>query len=505
MRSKIAENTIYLAVSGVGGLVLTLTQLSILSRFLGADVFGLFVSLRGFSLLLSTMILIGLPQVLIRFFPSYQSRGKRGRANGLLLISICIVLILGYILYVSSPYWRSLMPAGIRTLLPTDRTIHWMILASLALAVKLLLYGSFNGLREMKMQMLCELCYLAALTAYIFIVRETLGVALLFRMIFFLNGAVSLIGLFVFFGLVRRLIPEETSPPSERIVLPSLLPYWLGSVFLSFIALAFTDVDRFVMSSILPVSAISLFHVASRINFVLRRFLGIPIIAAQPEITRIYEEGRWDAISGKITLFTKVTLVTSLFVTGIAAVVGKDAIVLLSGDQYSSSYHILLLLLPTVPIAAVIAPLLAAMRSLHYIKWAVLCDFVWMAVYFGTFFVFVAVMGVVGMAVAQVAASIIQMITSIAISKSEGFYGGVGTRLGRVFAVFVIAVPVGVLIVARWGIPASVVCLLLSPLGLHFLLKKLGVFDAFEKSQIVAMIPMNSGKRAIVWLLALES
>jgi O-antigen/teichoic acid export membrane protein len=69
-RSKIIENTVNLAASNLSSLVFTVIQLGVLSRFLGSERFGLFVSLRGLALLIGTFALVGLPQVFIRFFPS---------------------------------------------------------------------------------------------------------------------------------------------------------------------------------------------------------------------------------------------------------------------------------------------------------------------------------------------------------------------------------------------------------------------------------------------------
>ena len=86
-RSRIAGNSISLAVSGAGGMVFTLIQLSILSRTLDGELFGAYVVLRGFSLFLSTIILIGLPQVIIRFLPSFQKRGEEARALRLFTFS----------------------------------------------------------------------------------------------------------------------------------------------------------------------------------------------------------------------------------------------------------------------------------------------------------------------------------------------------------------------------------------------------------------------------------
>lgn len=501
-RSRIVENTFSLAASGAGSAVFAVVQLGVLSRSLQGELFGLFVALRGFSLLLGTVMLLGLPQVMIRFLPSYQSRGGRRRALILFTGSTVVVLLIGYALYAGAAVWDAWMPRMGGALAQPDRIDYWVLLASCALAVKMLLYGGFNGMREMRMQMILELLYQGLLTVFIFVFRERLDVTLLFQAMFTLNTLAFLAGVPVFIRIVRRLIPAGGVPQSGKMILPPMAPYWIGSVLLSIVALAFTDVDRYVMTAVLPLGAISIFHVSSRINNLIRRFLGIPILAAQPEITRIYEEGRWKELASKIGLFTKGTIVASLFFSALVAVIGRDAIFLLSGARYIAAYPVLMVLLATIPMAAVIAPLLATMRSLHYMRWAVLCDFIWMTVYFGTFFVFVGWWGVIGMAVAQTAASIVQMTAAVLLSKREGFYGGVGAKLGRVLGAVVVLVPLGILATGRFGLPVSVLCLALSPFAAKYLLKWLSVFEGNERKLIVDLIPVPVFRRTAAWMLS---
>ena len=503
-RSRIIENTVSLTVNGFCSLFFTVIQLGILSRFLGGDVFGLFVSLRGFSLLLGTVVLVGLPQVLIRFLPSYQSRGRRGAAVLLFLCSLSAILVIGGLFYGVRHFWVGLIPGGIREVSADPRTMHWLVIASVALASKMLLYGAFSGLREMRMQMILEFFYSLAFTLFIVTVRSTLDVTILFRAIGILNALTFFAGVPLFFYLLFRLIPAAGPSSDGEVVLPALMPYWLGSLVLSFVALAFTDVDRFVMSLALPVSAISLFHVASRINFILKRFLGIPILAAQPEITRVFEEGRADILAGKIRLFTKVTLVSSFFLIGLFAVIGRDVIRLISGEAFLDAYIVLLLLLPTVPIAAVSAPLLATMRSLNYMKWAILCDCLWMVFYFGSFFFFVRLMGVKGMAVSQIIASVAQMIVAVRFARGEGFYGGIGERVGRVLAVLAVAAPIGIVATHLGGLPVSILVAVVSPFAGRFLLGRLRIIESSERSEMLDMIPVRFGKRAIGWLVPSE-
>lgn len=503
-RSKIVENTVSLTVNGFCSLSFTIIQLGVLSRFLGGDLFGAFVSLRGFSLLLGTIVLVGLPQVLIRFLPSYQSRGRRGAAVLLFTCSFFVVVIIGALLYSGSHLWAGFIPGQIRRLSTDPQMMRLLIIASVAVASKMLLYGAFSGLREMKMQMILEFFYSLAFTIFIVSRRETLDVAVLFRAIGVINALTFLAGAPLFFYLLYRLIPASETQGRKEIALPALMPYWLGSLVLGFVALAFTDVDRFVMSLALPVSAISLFHIAARINFILKRFLGIPILAAQPEITRVYEEGRLGDLTGKIRLFTKVALVSSFFLIGLLAVIGRDLILLLSGEEFRGAYVVLLLLLPTVPIAAVSAPLLATMRSLHYMRWAVLCDCLWMVFYFGSFFFLVKLMGVKGMAVAQLVASIMQMLVAVRLAKGEGFYGGIGNRVGRILLALLVAAPLGILVTRLGGLPASILLVLLAPLAFRFFARKLDVIEPSERNEILDMIPVRFGKTVFGWLVPSE-
>jgi O-antigen/teichoic acid export membrane protein len=500
-RSKIAENTIFLTASGVASVLFTLVQLSVLSRFLSENDFGLFVTLRGFSLLLGTVILLGLPQVLVRFFPTFEARRDRGRALAIFFFSSAVVIVLGTGLYFTSGLWERIMPAGLRGLVTSGALLGWLALSSATLALKMLLYGGFTGFREMRLQMIFEVVYLAAFTSYMVVVRDRLTVELLFTAMFVLNLVVFAAGIPALVSRSRRSAFGAGAAP-DGVVVPNLFSYWAGSFCLSIVALAFTDVDRFVMSSVLPMAAISLFHVASRVDVLLKRFLGLPILAAQPEITRVYEEGRWDDIAGRIGLFTKGLVAAALVCTAFFAVIGRDVIVLLSGKTYADSYRILLILLPTVPLAAVSAPLMATMRSLHFMKWAVACDFLWMAGYFGTFFLFVRAMGVEGMAVAQVLASIVQMTAAVLLARRGGFFGGIGARTGRLFVAVVAVAACGMFATWRVHLYASIVFIAAAPFIARVLIARLRIFEPDEKTQIVDLVKIDAGRRLAAWMLS---
>ena len=80
-RSRFFSNTVALIVQTVVATVVTLVQVKILSNSLSKDTFGLFVSLRGLSLLISMLAANGLPALLVRFLPAYERAAGNGRTH----------------------------------------------------------------------------------------------------------------------------------------------------------------------------------------------------------------------------------------------------------------------------------------------------------------------------------------------------------------------------------------------------------------------------------------
>jgi O-antigen/teichoic acid export membrane protein len=295
------------------------------------------------------------------------------------------------------------------------------------------------------------------------------------------------------------------SGASGGVVLPPLAGYWGSALALSYAALAFSDVDRFMMSSLLPVAAISVYHVASRINQLIKRFLGFPVVALQPELTRIYEEGRWDDLSGRIGLFTKASVTAALAISAVAAAIGGVMISLISGPGYHGTYRLLLMLLPTVPVAAFIAPLTAAMKGLHYMKWAVVCDLSWMAVYFSGLFIIVPHVGLTGTAVAQLTASAVQAAVAVWLARREGLFPGTGgSAMLRAAGASLIFAVAGAVACAAWGVSAAAACILLSPFLLRLAVRKLFLLDHGESETLAAMIAGRPGAGLVRWVLSLE-
>jgi hypothetical protein len=125
-----------------------------------------------------------------------------------------------------------------------------------------------------------------------------------------------------------------------------------------------------------------------------------------------------------------------------------------------------------------------------------------MAGYFGTFFFFVSAMGVEGMAVSQVLASIVQMAAAILLARRGGFFGGIGARLGRLFIAIAVVASIGMFATSRVHFYASLVFVAAAPFTARFIIARLGVFEPSEKEQIIDLVRVKAGRRIAAWMLS---
>ena len=137
-------------------------------------------------------------------------------------------------------------------------------------------------------------------------------------------------------------------------------------------------------------------------------------------------------------------------------------------------------------------------------KWAIACDLLWMVVYFGFFFIIVRIMGVASMAMAQLFAALAQMSLAVRLAKREGFFGGIGKRLGRVVFALLVLAPLGIVATKMGGLFASAILIVFSPFIGRYLIRRLDVFEYGEMKEILEMIPFAYGRRVVGWLLPLE-
>ncbi|HET6350080.1 MAG TPA: hypothetical protein VFH88_13455 [Candidatus Krumholzibacteria bacterium] len=257
-RSRFLGNTVSLAVATAVSTVLTLAQMKILAAYLPLALFGLFASLRGLSLLVSILAANGFPQALVRFLPEHAARAQRRVAVRASVIAIgatvaACVLMLGVMLALRGVFLSHIPAQEMGRPL-----ITWFAITTLAVALKLVLYGGFNGLRRFGSQTLLETLALAVQAGWMWHDRASLDLVHLFEIV----GVTSAATVLVAIPWYAARLASDVEPGEVRPATMSYAHYWAGAVGLSIVALAFSDVDRWVLSNVLALEVLSLFDVA---------------------------------------------------------------------------------------------------------------------------------------------------------------------------------------------------------------------------------------------------
>jgi len=351
--------------------------------------------------------------VLVRFLPEHAARGRRGAAvrvstTALLSSTVACAVMLAALAGLRHLFFRSV---------PADQSgtplLVWFSVATVAVALKLVLYGGFNGLRRFGTQTALETGALALQVGWMWLERDALDLVRLFEIVGITSALTALVALPWYAsrlrGEVRREAAGEGAIPYAR--------YWAGAVGLSVVALAFTDVDRWVLSNVLALESLSLFHVASRIVRLANRFIAIPVLTFQPELTRVQAEGRADVVVDSTRAFFKASVLVAAFAAVGIVVYADDLIALASNREFLGARTTLLLLAASIPLSAMTAPLTAAMKALDGVRAALYCDLVWAATYVGLMLVLAPRLGLEGAGVAQLAACVVQLALAARLTR----------------------------------------------------------------------------------------
>jgi O-antigen/teichoic acid export membrane protein len=409
--SRFVGNTVALTASTVIATVLTLGQMKLLAAHLSLTVFGLFASLRGLSLLVSMIAANGFPQVLVRFLPEHAARGARAAALRISVLATlstvlaCAVLLLA-LAAMRQRFFRD-VPGG-----PDAALLAWFSLTTLAVALKLVLYGGFNGLRRFGSQTVLETVALALQVAWMAVERDSLTITRLFQ----ITGVTSMLTALVALPWYAARLRSEVEPRAATGAGTSWVRYWGSATGLSVVALAFTDVDRWVLSNVLALESLSMFHVASRIARLANRFLALPVLAFQPEVTRVAAQGRDDVVALSTRAFFKASVLLSVFACVTIVAYSKALILLAANPAYLGAETTLWLLAASIPLSAMAAPLTGVMKALDAVRAALYCDLAWAGVYVALLLGLVPRIGLEGTGVAQLSACAVQLVVAIRLA-----------------------------------------------------------------------------------------
>lgn len=489
-RSRFFTNTASLAIAVGVSAVFTLLQVKILSAYLRPDVFGSFAAMRGLSLFVSMLASNGLPQLLTRFIPQHEAEDRRGAAVGISVVcytaTLLLVLAGMWIVYAG----RASIFGGVDETTPSREFVFWFGMTTLGVALKLVLYGGLNGIRRMSVQTVLEVISLAVQVAWIYAYRDRLTLTGLFKILGTVSVATLIVGVPWYFALLGRHVGAggERTPVGAG----EYGHYWIGATGLTLVALAFTDVDRFLLSHVLALEALALFHIGARIVKLANTFMSVPVLAFQPEVTRLYAERRGPEVFLSTRVFVKGMGLIGAFAAVLVAVFGRELVLGVSNPEYLGALPLLLLLAASIPMSAMTAPLTAEMKAHDRVRSAFVCDLAWALVYVASLFLFGRWLGIVGAGVAQLTACLVQL--SVAVALSRHILNGVDAVGALVRAFTCAAIACAPAYAIRWlpvpGWLAVVAKLVLVVVGLQVFRGALVVTHALSSDERLRLVTM---------------
>jgi len=473
-KSRFLSNTAALGVSMVATAVLTLVQVKVLSAFLAPRDFGLFAALRGFSLLIAMLAANGFPQLLVRFLPYHESKRQRQAAFGLSAVCFLVPLLLLAVLFLVAESGREIFFRFARGVALSPELLVWFYATTLGVMLKLIVYGGLNGLRRFPSQVAIEVAALAVQVTWMVVWRENLSMVRLFMILAVTSIGAGVVGLPWYFGRLARDTAggERAGVGGEGDAPARYREYWLGATGLSLVAIAFSDVDRYVLSQVLTLELLSQFHVASRVLRLINRFLSVPVLAFQPEVTRLGAEGRDHTIAASTGVFVKLGTTVAMFTTVGVLVLAPEIVRVVATAQYDPAVPLLRILVLSLPLTTLTAPLTAVMKALDQVRRALYCDLAWAIAYVGLLVWLGRWSGLLGTGIALVVACLVQASLAVAFSGTRpafamGVLGRAAVCSIAAFAPLFVAslvLPGGAVALAVKGVLLVAALLLLRPL-----------------------------------------
>ncbi len=427
-RSRLGSNALFLLLQGAGGSIFGILQIKLFTLSLGREGYSLFLVLRGLAVLMAAVAVMGLPQLAQRFLPQVETRGERGRVlRSLALLLAGALVAFALVALLSGRFWAQL--AGHFTAEHSGGDLfRETLLLALSLGLAELVSGFYQGLRRMGPMALAEILSLAGLTLHLFLMREGLhaGLAMNLFSAWFLARTLALL------VLLPRWLPragENRGGPPLRIDRRQLLDYWLLSLPLRWLGLAYFELDRYVIGMVAALELVALFHVPARLVGVSKRFLAAPVLSFQTEVSRLYEERREGELATGLQLFLRGQLALSLWIAAALFLLGKPLLLLVSTGDYLSSLPLLGLLLITLPLGSLVAVLEAALRGLDGLRPVLLGNLFWALAYYGNLPWLIRELGLPGLGLAQLAAGALQAAWVLSVGTRRRWLVGAAPAL----------------------------------------------------------------------------
>jgi O-antigen/teichoic acid export membrane protein len=432
--SRIVRNTTAVTAAFAANTTLSFLQVKLLTRWLPQAELGEYFATVALGALISVLAQIGLPMVVLRFTAKYDALDDAGRIRRLVRFAWLLVLGLSVVLLLAE---RRLLPLLLPRIYDAPPAIASVMLATgvfIATALRQVTYACFDGMRRMSYPALFENLNVGLITLAIVLLRHELSLVRLLEISLVSGVVFCIVSAAVLLRLLARQtramaaseVPGAASPspvspsPPRPALLPDIAPFWSGAALNGLVGICMGYADKALISLFVPFELVSIFYVAERLTFLMKRLLALPLQVASPEITRRWELGRRDALRTDLGFMLKVQLATAMLVAIMTYLVAESAVLLVSAPAYLPAADLLRVLAVSVVLMGLYAPITTFMRAIERIHLALASDILWISVYLTAGALLVPRLDLRGIVLAQVTASTLTAVFNLVVGQRVG-------------------------------------------------------------------------------------
>lgn len=336
---SIDRETIAVFIVRIIGILLTLSCLAFLARYLGAKTYGQYIYVFNWLEILTAIGLLGLNQTALRFVPAYRSQSDWGLLRGFISRSGQTVLtascLTGIIAAVIVGFLKGRLEDG---LIP----IFWIGLVSLPLIALIQLIGAFlQGIRRAALSLIPQVFRPLALVIGILVLGDFLGYGLGASSVFGLEAFVNIILLFLMWRLLLNSMSRHRHSEAYRI--REWLTVSIPILLISLMNILLARIDIMMLGTIQGTIFAGYYSAASRIAaFVIFGLTTINFVMA-PRISELFTQRRQSELQRNVTLFAWTTSLFA-FLMGVIIIILGPFILRVFGSEFVVAYQALVIL-----------------------------------------------------------------------------------------------------------------------------------------------------------------
>ena len=340
---KIAKHTTVQVIGRFIGFGLSLVSIIFLTRYLGTDGFGKYITIIVFVNVVSVCAGFGLDQILIKeYFKTKRTKHLIANSLALRAIGSLLIFIIGAIIGHFLPY-APIVKIGI-----------WVYsLSSFLVAVELIFLDIFQINLRMYYQVIAETIN-RIITLLLIIASIYLNLGLIF--ILLSTAAGSAMQILIAYFWVNRIVTIKLRFNFKmwRNLLVKAIPLGISAVLI----FVYYKIDTVLLSLLKPSADVGIYGAAYKVLDIVSTFPGMFCGLLLPVFANVFTKNRMPHFNKLIQKGFDVLAITGIPITIILFCLARPIILLVAGNQFTSSVLVLEILAPS-----------AALIYLNWIFW----------------------------------------------------------------------------------------------------------------------------------------